>query len=135
MGPEAGANYVGEEYTDIGLTIYTSNFGATIEMDQKVYTWTDKIYVTIVAPDHNFDSGLVDKIGDTDDDPLIVQTRSQKLTSYTLAETGTDTGIFSGEVILKGFSHDADGDPSTGDQAVMMLQVYHLQVVLDQPMV
>ena len=110
----AGANYVGEEYTDIGLDIYTSNFGATIEMDQKVYTWTDKIYVTIVAPDHNFDSGLVDMIGDTDDDPLIVQTRSQKLTSYKLAETGTDTGIFSGEVILKGFSHDADGDPSTG---------------------
>ena len=111
----AGANYVGEEYTDIGLSIYTSNFGATIEMDQKVYTWTDKIYVTIVAPDHNFDSGLVDKIGDTDDDPMIVQTRSQKLTSYTLAETGTDTGIFSGEVILKGFKHDADGDPDTGD--------------------
>ena len=83
-------------------------------MDQKVYTWTDKIYVTIVAPDHNFDSGLVDLIGDTDDDPLIVQTRSQKLTGYKLAETGTDTGIFSGEVILKGFSHDADGDPSTG---------------------
>ena len=110
----AGANYVGEEYTDIGLSIYTSNFGATIEMDQKVYTWTDKIYVTIVAPDHNFDSGLVDQIGDTDDDPLIVQTRSQKLTGYKLAETGTDTGIFSGEVILKGFSHDADGDPSTG---------------------
>ncbi|MCP4799216.1 MAG: hypothetical protein GY893_04630, partial [bacterium] len=101
----AGANYVGEEYTDIGLSIYTSNFGATIEMDQKVYTWTDKIYVTIVAPDHNFDSGLVDMIGDTDDDPLIVQTRSQKLTGYKLAETGTDTGIFSGEVILKGFKH------------------------------
>ncbi len=111
----AGADYVGEEYTDIELEIYTSNFGATIEMDQKVYTWTDKIYVTIVAPDHNFDSGLVDMIGDTDDDPLIVQTRSQKLTSYQLAETGTDTGIFSGEVILKGFSHDADGDPATGD--------------------
>ena len=113
----SGANYVGEEYTDIELDIYTSNFGATIEMDQKVYTWTDKIYVTIVAPDHNFDSGLVDMIGDTDDDPLIVQTRSQKLTSYQLAETGTDTGIFSGEVILKGFSHDADGDPSTGDSS------------------
>ena len=112
-GP-SGANWVGEEYVDIGVDLYTSNFGATIELDQKVYTWTDKVYVTIVAPDHNFDSGLVDKIGDTDDDPLIVQTRSQKLTSYTLAETGTDTGIFSGEVILKGFSHDADGDPSTG---------------------
>jgi hypothetical protein len=46
-------------------------------MDQKVYTWTDKIYVTIVAPDHNFDSGLVDLIGDTDDDPLIVQTSEE----------------------------------------------------------
>ena len=106
----SGAKYVGEESSDIGLTVYTSNFGATIELDQKVYTWTDKVYITIVAPDHNFDSGLVDKIGDTDDDPLIVQTRTQKLTGYTLAETGTDTGIFSGEVILKGFDYDADGD-------------------------
>jgi len=110
----AGANYVGDEFTDINLDLYTSNFGATIELDQKVYTWTDKVYVTIVAPDHNFDSGLVDLVGDTDDDPLIIQTRSQKLTGYKLAETGTDTGIFSGEVILKGFSHDADGDASTG---------------------
>ena len=115
-GP-SGANYVGEEYQDIGASIYTSNFGATIELDQKVYTWTDKVYVTIVAPDHNFDGGLVDMIGDTDDDPLVVQTRSQKLTGYKLAETGTDTGIFSGEVILKGFSHDADGDPSTGNSS------------------
>ncbi|MBT6933735.1 MAG: hypothetical protein HN983_01790, partial [Euryarchaeota archaeon] len=57
-GP-AGADYVGQEDEDIGLTVYTSNFGATIELDQKVYTWTDKVYITIVAPDHNFDSGLV----------------------------------------------------------------------------
>ena len=110
----SGAKYVGEESQDVGVSIYTSNFGATIELDQKVYTWTDKVYITIVAPDHNFDSGLVDKIGDTDDDPLIVQTRAQKLTGYTLAETGTDTGIFSGEVILKGYSYDADGDTDTG---------------------
>ena len=72
----SGAKYVGEESSDIGVTVYTSNFGATIELDQKVYTWTDKVYITIVAPDHNFDSGLVDKIGDSDDDPLIVQTRN-----------------------------------------------------------
>ncbi|MDB3956052.1 hypothetical protein N9385_00070 [Candidatus Nitrosopelagicus sp.] len=113
----SGAKYVGEESSDIGVTVYTSNFGATIELDQKVYTWTDKVYITIVAPDHNFDSGLVDKIGDTDDDPLIVQTRTQKLTGYTLAETGSDTGIFSGEVILKGYNYDADGDPDTGDSS------------------
>ena len=33
-GP-AGADYVGQEDEDIGLTVYTSNFGATIELDQK----------------------------------------------------------------------------------------------------
>jgi menaquinone-dependent protoporphyrinogen IX oxidase len=36
-------------HPDINLTVYTSNFGATIELDQKVYTWTDKVYITIVA--------------------------------------------------------------------------------------
>ena len=34
----SGAKYVGEESQDINLSIYTSNFGATIELDQKVYT-------------------------------------------------------------------------------------------------
>ena len=47
----------------ITTTIYTSNFGATIELDQRVYTWTDKVYVTVVAPDHNIDSDQVDEIG------------------------------------------------------------------------
>ena len=44
-GP-AGANWVGEEFTDINLDLYTSNFGATIELDQKVYTWTDTVSYT-----------------------------------------------------------------------------------------
>ena len=67
-GP-SGSDYVGDEDEDVNLTIYTSNFGATVELDQKVYTWTDKVYITIVAPDHNFDSDLVDEIGNTDDGP------------------------------------------------------------------
>ena len=53
-GP-SGSDFVGDEDEDVNLTIFTSNFGATIELDQKVYTWTDKVYITIVAPDHNFD--------------------------------------------------------------------------------
>ena len=111
-GP-SGADYVGDEDEDVNLTIFTSNFGATIELDQKVYTWTDKIYVTIVAPDHNFDSQLVDEIGDTDVDPIRISTRSADIDNYRLVETGTDTGIFAGEVILTGFSHDADDDSTT----------------------
>ncbi|MDC0639228.1 hypothetical protein OAP30_07295, partial [Nitrosopumilus sp.] len=108
-GP-AGADYVGQEDEDIGLTVYTSNFGATVELDQKVYTWTDKVYITIVAPDHNFDSGLVDEIGNTDDDPIKVSTRGNELKNYKLVESGADTGIFIGEVTLAGMTHDVDGD-------------------------
>jgi hypothetical protein len=85
-GP-AGADYVGQEDEDIGLTVYTSNFGATIELDQKVYTWTDKVYITVVAPDHNMDSGLVDEIGNTAADPLKVSTRGNELSNYKLVES------------------------------------------------
>lgn len=112
-GP-SGSDFVGDEDEDVNLTIFTSNFGATVELDQKVYTWTDKVYITIVAPDHNFDSNLVDEIGDTDSDPIKVATRGNKLPNYKLVETGTDTGIFTGEVILTGFTHNADGDTTTG---------------------
>jgi hypothetical protein len=112
-GP-SGSDYVGDEDEDVNLTIYTSNFGATVELDQKVYTWTDKVYITIVAPDHNFDSNLVDEIGNTSTDPIKVSTRGYNIDQYKLVETGTDTGIFTGEVILTGFTHDADGDSSTG---------------------
>ena len=121
LGP-SGSDYVGEEEEDINLTIFTSNFGSTIELDQKVYTWTDKVYITIVAPDHNFDSDLIDEIGDSDEDPIRIATRDKDLDNYKLVETGTDTGIFTGEVTLTGFAHDANGDgkiddtnPRTGD--------------------
>ena len=113
-GP-SGSDFVGDEDEDIQLTIFTSNFGATIELDQKVYTWTDKVYITVVAPDLNFDNNLIDEIGTTDDDNLTVSTRTNDIDNYKLVETGTDTGIFTGEVILTGFAHDADGDGSTGD--------------------
>ena len=113
-GP-SGSDYVGDEDEDIGLTIFTSNYGATIELDQKVYTWTDKVYITIVAPDHNFDSNLVDEIGETSADPIKISSRSSDIDNYKLVETGADTGIFTGEVILTGFEFNADGDTTTGD--------------------
>ena len=114
-GP-SGANFVGEESEKVNLTIFTSNFGATVELDQKVYSWTDKVYITVVAPDHNFDSNLIDTIGSTSTDPLKVATRDAKLSNYKLTETGTDTGIFTGEVILVGFNHDANGAAQNGGQ-------------------
>jgi hypothetical protein len=112
-GP-SGADFVGDDDEDVNVTLYTSNFGATVELDQKVYTWTDKVYITIVAPDHNFDSNLVDEIGETSTDEIKVSTRGYSISTYKLVETGTDTGIFTGEVILTGFNFDADGDSTTG---------------------
>jgi len=122
-GP-SGADYVGEENEKVNLTIFTSNFGATVELDQKVYSWTDKVYITVVAPDHNFDSNLIDTIGNTNTDPLKVATRGAKLTNYKLSETGTDTGIFTGEVILVGFNHDSTGaaDGTTGTPSYSLTQ-------------
>ena len=107
-GP-SGSDYVGDQDEDIRLTVFTSNFGATIDLDQKVYSWTDKVYITVVAPDHNFDNNLIDEIGETDEDPLRVATKGYDLDNYRLVETGFDTGIFTGEVILTGFEHDATG--------------------------
>ena len=111
----AESNYVGSGSEDIVWSIFTSNFGAVIELDQATYSWTDKVYLTVVAPDHNFDANLIDRIGDTSVDPLQIQTtKGGMLSPYQLTETGTDTGIFSGEVTLTGFAHDADGNDGTG---------------------
>ena len=100
-GP-SGSAFVGENSEDISTTVFTSNFGATVEFDQKIYTWTDKVYMTIVAPDHNFDSKAIDSIGDGDDDEIRISTREGAISNYKLVETGTDTGIFTGEVTLVG---------------------------------
>ena len=112
----AGADFIGDDDEDVDVTLFTSNFGATVELDQKVYTWTDKVYVTIVAPDHNFDSDSIDEIGSDSDSEINISTREAELEQYKLVETGTDTGIFTGEVILTGFTpFDADGDGDTTD--------------------
>ena len=114
-GP-SGADYVGDKDEEITTTVYTSNFGATIELDQRVYTWTDKVYVTAVAPDHNIDADQVDEIGNNDDYPIRISTRGNEIENYKLVETGADTGIFTGEIILTGITRiDADGDGSEGD--------------------
>jgi hypothetical protein len=116
-GP-AGSKTVGKNNQDIELTIYTSNFGATVELDQKVYTWTDRVYITVVAPDHNFDPNLIDTIGNNDLNKVTVSTRGNSINQYQLTESGVDTGIFTGYVILTGSKtlKDAGGVDGAGTQ-------------------
>ena len=103
-GP-SGADTVGDGERDIKLFIATSDLGAAIELDRDAYTWTDKVFVTIVAPDYNFDSYVIDEIGGKGDGEVTVRTRAAKIDGYRLAETGPDTGVFAGEVTLTGFTY------------------------------
>ena len=78
--------------------------------DKPVYTWTDKIKMTIIAPSWNTDRHLIDSIGNTDSHPIKISTREHSLKPYRFTETDVNSGIFTAEIILTGFSHDADGD-------------------------
>lgn len=93
------------------LSFFITDFGAAVELDQKVYTWTDKVYITIVAPDFNLDSNKIERIGNNEDSKIIISTRCGHLENYELVETNPNTGIFVGEVKLTGFAnYDARGD-------------------------
>ena len=105
-GP-SGADTVGVDDRDVELYIKTSDFGATIELDQNVYTWTDKVFITIVASDYNFDSNTVDDIGGENDGEITIRTRGDRVPTYTLSETGPDTGVFTGELTLVGTEYEA----------------------------
>jgi len=78
--------------------------------DKPVYSWTDKVKITILAPSWNTDRHLIDSIGDNEDNPIKISTGTHSLEPYRFTETGVNTGIFTAEITLTGFSHDADGD-------------------------
>ncbi len=90
------------ESGNVKLVAFSSNFGVTVEMDQKRYCPTDKVYLTVVAPDFNFNSDKVNTIGNIPECKLTISTNEGKLPNYKLVETGKDTGIFTGEVSLTG---------------------------------
>jgi len=95
------------ESMDTLQTIPFKNFSndprVSLELDQKAYTWTDKVYITIVAVAHNFDSAVLDEIGTGNMSKITIFTSNHKLDNYKLVETGSNTGIFTGELIFTGF--------------------------------
>ena len=78
--------------------------------DKPVYTWTDKMKITIISPSWNSGKHLIDTIGETTDHPIKIATSEHSLEPYRFTETDVNSGIFTAEVILTGFSHDVDGD-------------------------
>ena len=114
-GP-SGADSVGDDDRAVELSIETSNFGATLELDQNIYTWTDKVFITVVATDYNFDSNVIDEIGDAGDGEITVRIRSNDIEQYNLAETGPDTGVFTGELTLVGTEYEAGDNISVSER-------------------
>ncbi|MDE1831506.1 hypothetical protein [Candidatus Nitrosotalea okcheonensis] len=72
-----------------------------IQLNKKIFSWTDRVYITIYAPDFNSDPNIIDEIGVTADDKITVSTSGHSI-PYRLVETGPNTGIFSGYVTLTG---------------------------------
>lgn len=87
--------------TDQGITTFQSDISSPIKFNKKVFNWTDRVYISIYAPDFNSDPNLIDEIGITSDDKVAVSTTGHSI-SYHLVETSQNTGIFTGYVTLTG---------------------------------
>ena len=83
---------------------------APIFPDKPVYSWTDKIIVSVHAPSWNSNPNQIDSIGQSESHPIKISSGENFLKPYRLTETSSNSGIFSGEIILTGFLHDVDGD-------------------------
>jgi len=83
---------------------------APIFTDKPVYSWTDKIIISINAPSWNSSPNQIDSIGQSESHSIKISSGENFLKPYRLTETSPNSGIFSGEIILTGFLHDVDGD-------------------------
>ena len=93
---------------------------APIFTDKEVYTWTDKMFITVVAPSWNANKYGIDSIGTQDGHLIKIYTAEHSLEPYKLTETEPNSGVFTGEIILTGFLHDVndDGNPDTNPRTV-----------------
>ena len=93
---------------------------APIFTDKEVYTWTDKMFITVVAPSWNANKYGIDSIGTQDGHLIKIYTAEHSLEPYKLTETEPNSGVFTGEIILTGFLHDVndDGIPDTNPRTV-----------------
>jgi len=91
----------------------TCEYDSSVQLDKPRYTWTDTVYITIVSPCENLNPNGIDEIGTGNTKIMII---AADMLMYRLTETGMDTGIFEGSVLLTGVDwHDADGDGQIPD--------------------
>ena len=108
--------------------VYASMFGATVSLDQKVYSWRDTVYITITAPDFN-NGAKRDIIGNGVHGTVTASTSLGSISKFKMYETGPRTGIFTGEIkltgfinsIMKSFSDDTMGMAKILDSGIGLL--------------
>ena len=103
----AGSDKPGDNTRSIDTGFTISRTGASLTLDKDVYSWRDRVTITVVAPDFNIDPLAVESVGNDDE----VRIRSQiDSDTTTLTETGPNTGIFQGTLDLGGFKYEVATD-------------------------
>jgi hypothetical protein len=87
--------------TNQGTFISAGDSSSPIHLNKKIFSWTDRVYISIYAPDFNSDPNIIDEVGSTTDDKVNISTSGNSM-QYRLVETGPNTGIFGGYVTLTG---------------------------------
>lgn len=101
----------------VQIPISTDDFAISVLFDQKVYSWRDKVSITVIAPELVNDHSKIESIGNTEDQQITISTSKGSLNYYKLQETGNGTGIFTGSVTLTGFKdHEAIPHDHTKDK-------------------
>ena len=77
--------------------VISENAYGSLSLDKGSYSWTDKVKIRLMV--HGFDHKQ---------DTIQISVGDNELKSYKLSKAGN--GLYTGEVILTGFSHDVDGD-------------------------
>ena len=80
-----------------------------VSLDKKSYAWNEKAIIIINAPEENLDSNLIETI-DSSKNLIKISTRHFDIDNYNLVETGTDSGVFSGEIMLVDEFDNIDSD-------------------------
>jgi hypothetical protein len=89
--------------TTIILNGNTSTSGQPlISLDKSNYTWTDQVNITITSPTLNLNPSKIETIGNNALGKITISTNGHSISHYKLVETGPNTGIFKGYVILTG---------------------------------
>ena len=106
----AGADRPGDDDRDVSTSFTILRTGASLNLDKDVYSWRDRVTITVIAPDFNTDGLAVDVI---EKDKVSARSQEGELegtdNGISLTETGPNTGIFQNTIDLGGF------DAGSGD--------------------